>query len=247
MKKLLISVLILLLLILTYFSLSTGVDFLNIKGLKSVKAANDDLEKKLNEAKEISAVTYPSEVEGIDEAIKKLKISKQDYDNKTANSKKQDSIGTVQVKTYKIHYLWTILGNYRKDRGVKSLNLDLVSTQSEDVYDLQFTLNGAYTSITDFIYDIENDEELNFEIKDFQISSGILSSTPTERTDSETDTNNSNNVLDNSQNSDNNSSDTQQQNSNSNTNTDNTQSTGTGDGITLQAKFTVENVGITLD
>ncbi len=247
MKKLLISVLILLLLILTYFSLSTGVDFLNIKGLKSVKAANDDLEKKLNEAKEISAVTYPSEVEGIDEAIKKLKISKQDYDNKTANSKKQDSIGTVQVKTYKIHYLWTILGNYRKDRGVKSLNLDLVSTQSEDVYDLQFTLNGAYTSITDYIYDIENDEELNFEIKDFQISSGILSSTPTERTDSETDTNNYNNVLDNSQNSDNNSSDTQQQNSNSNTNTNNTQSTGTGDGITLQAKFTVENVGITLD
>lgn len=247
MKKLLISVLILLLLILTYFSLSTGVDFLNIKGLKSVKAANDDLEKKLNEAKEISAVTYPSEVEGIDEAIKKLKISKQDYDNKTANSKKQDSIGTVQVKTYKIHYLWTILGNYRKDRGVKSLNLDLVSTQSEDVYDLQFTLNGAYTSITDFIYDIENDEELNFEIKDFQISSGILPSTSTEKTDSETDTNNSNNVLDNSQNSDNNSSDTQQQNSNSNTNTNNTQSTGTGDGITLQAKFTVENVGITLD
>ena len=49
---------------------------------------------------------------------------------------------SIQLKKYKIHYLWTILGNYRKDAGVRSLTLDLKSTASKDVYDLQFTSVG---------------------------------------------------------------------------------------------------------
>ncbi len=234
MKKILISILIVLLLILVCFAIAKGINFLNIRGVNHIKTADTKLENDFNEANELSNKTYPSEVEGLEDAIKKLKISKQDYDNKNVNNAEKNSIGTVEVKTYKIHYLWTILGNYRKDRSVQSLNLGLKSTQTEDVYDLQFTLLGSYTSITDFLYDIENDEELNFEIKDFVISSQVDTNTQTNNTNS------NNNILNNTEDSGNNTSTSNQ--------TNNTQSATTkNDGIILQAKFTVENIGITLD
>lgn len=42
--------------------------------------------------------------------------------------------------------------------------------------DLNFKISGEYIAITDFIYSIENDDSLNFEIKDFSLQEedGIL-------------------------------------------------------------------------
>lgn len=246
MKKILISVLIVLLLVLSYFALMKGIGFLKIKSINDIKNASNQLENDFNEANELSSKTYPSEVEALESAIKQLKISKQEYDNKNLYIGEENSIGTVEIKTYKIHYLWTILGNYRKDRGVQSLTLDLKSTENKDVYDLEFTLIGSYTRITDFLYDIENDEELNFEIKDFVISSAVEAATQTGNTNQNSNTNketdtDENTTLDNN---------TEQTNNNSQSNQDEQQNTTnkvSNDGNTLQAKFTVEDIGITLD
>jgi len=238
-KKILISVLIILLLILTYFALTRGINFLNIKSINDIKIASDKLDNDFNKAIEISNKTYPAEMQGLEEAIKELKISKQEYENKSSYITAEDSLGVVTVKTYKIHYLWTILGNYRKDRGVESLNLDLKTTGAQNVYDLDFTLVGNYTNITDFLYDIENDEELNFEIQNFEISSEVESSVSG---------NTNNNILEDSTNTNtvgnnktNNSNTVKQQNDT------NKNSKVKNNGITLQAKFTVENIGVTLD
>lgn len=230
MKKILISVLIILLLILSYFALAEGIGFLKIKSINDIKNASIKLDNEFNEANELSNKTYPSEVEALESAIKQLKINKQKYDNINLYNSEESSLGTIQIKTYKIHYLWTILGNYRKDRDIQALTLDLKSTNTKDVYDLEFTLMGTYTRITDFLYDIENDEELNFEIKNFNISSNLI--TNTNQTNAEQTNTNQNN--------------TEQTNKNQN-NQNTTNTKPTSDGITLQAKFTVENVGITLD
>lgn len=235
MKKILISVIIVLLLILSSFALAKGIGFLKIKSINDIKTASSKLDGDFNEANELSNKTYPEEVEGLEEAIKKLKISKQEFENKNLYNNEKVSLGTVEVKTYKIHYLWTILGNYRKDRGVQSLNLDLRSTQVKDVYDLQFTLIGSYTSITDFLYDIENDEELNFEIKDFTISSQI---TDNSNANDNNENEDQNKVLGNTNTSN---------NSDKNSEENNSEKKYKSDGINLQAKFTVENIGITLD
>lgn len=232
MKKILISVLIILLLILSYFALAKGISFLKIKSINDIKNASSKLENDFNEANELSSKTYPSEVEALESAIKQLKISKQEYDNKNLYSTEGNPLGTIEIKTYKIHYLWTILGNYRKDREIQSLTLDLKSTEIKDVYDLEFTLVGSYTRITDFLYDIENDEELNFEIKDFSISSDTKT----------TQTNNTNNNVEQTDNNQNNQGNGNAQNTQQNTNTQQS-----GDPNALQAKFTVESVGITLD
>ena len=115
------------------------------------------------------------------------------------------------------------------------------STETKDVYDLQFTLVGSYTRITDFLYDIENDEELNFEIKNFSISSAA----------STTQTNNTNNNNTEQTNTNNNNTEQTNQNNNNAQNNEggqeNKNTQPSADGYNLQAKFTVENVGITLD
>jgi len=238
-KKILISVLIILLLILTYFALTRGINFLNIKSINDIKIASDKLDNDFNKAIEISNKTYPAEMQGLEEAIKELKISKQEYENKSSYITAEDSLGVVTVKTYKIHYLWTILGNYRKDRGVESLNLDLKTTGAQNVYDLDFTLVGNYTNITDFLYDIENDEELNFEIQNFEISSEVESSVSGNTNNNSLEDSTNTNTVGN--NKTNNSNTVKQQNDT------NKNSKVKNNGITLQAKFTVENIGVTLD
>lgn len=44
---------------------------------------------------------------------------------------------------------------------------------------MQFTIVGDYISITDFIYDIEDDEQLNFEIKNLSIQPYTTTTTKT--------------------------------------------------------------------
>lgn len=244
MKKILISILIILLLILGYFALAKGINFLKIKSIDDIKLASQKLETDFSQANELSNKTYPSEVQGLEEAIKKLKISKQEYESKKIYNAEENSVGTITVKKYKIHYLWTILGNYRKNRGVHSLNLDLKSTELEDVYDLEFTLVGPYTNIIDFLYEIENDEELNFEIEKLEIEQYSVKTT-TKVTDEEDPENNKteteypfDSITDITTSSELKAPDTNEEDNKSET---------VYDPKWVKTKFTVEGIGITLD
>lgn len=265
MKKILISILIALLLLLTYFTIWHGINigFIKIEGIKDIKSASTKLDENVNKANELANQTYPSEEEELEEAIRKLKLSKQEYQNKVAYSTDKTTLGAIEVKTYKIHYLWTRLGNYKNDRNIRTLSLDLKTTQTADVYDLQFTVVGEYSTIIEFLYDIEDDEELNFEIKDFIMQPYTQTKTTTV---TDVDSNNkstekvnpydtiteitttggtTNTTTSNTkQNGTNNSATT--------TNTTNNSSSGTSKEIIydpkwVQATFKIENIGITLD
>ena len=244
MKKILITILIILLLVLGYFALAKGIGFLNIKSINNIKEASQKLETDFSEANELSNKTYPVEVEGLEEAIKKLKISKQEYENKKLYNPEENSVGTITVKEYKIHYLWTILGNYRKNSGVQSLSLDLKSTELEDIYDLEFTLVGPYTNIIDFLYEIENDEELNFEIQKLEMVQ-YSSKTTIKVTDEENPENNKtqteypfDSVTDITSSS---------ADKNTEANEEGSKSETIYDPKWVETSFTVEDIGITLD
>ena len=228
MKKILLLVIIVLLLIAVCFAIFKGIPFIKIKSINDIKSASNNLDQDVEEANRLANQEYPSKVQTLEDAIKNLKLAKQEYENKNPYSGEQVNIGALEVKTYKIHYLWTILGNYRKDENVRSLNLDLKSTQTSDVYDLQFTLVGNYISITDFLYDIEDDEELKFQIKDFNIT----------KTDNKVATTKVTNTTENTTNTTN----TTATNKTTNTTSDNSEG-----GTILKATFTVQNIGITLD
>ena len=79
---------------------------------------------------------------------------------------------------YDVDFLWTTIGIYATEKGV-TLQFDVsksstaTAISSEYVMcDLNFTVTGEYIAITDFIYNIENDDKLNFEISDFAMEKG---------------------------------------------------------------------------
>lgn len=225
MKKLLISIIIILLLGLCYVVGTKGIKAgaLKLDSIKDIQAASENLEEKFDESKEISAQTYPTSIDDLDKVVKELKIAKQQYEAKTAGDPDAStSLGVIQVDKYNIEYLWTIIGNYATKNGVK-LTLDIKSTNTSDVYNLNFKVQGKYVGITDFIYNLEDDDELKFEINDFKISS--------QNDETKTKTN------------------TIVQNNSAKNNTANKNSTNTtkkNDGVNLYASFTVENIGINL-
>lgn len=255
MKKILISIIIILLIGLGY---TIGVKSLSIGQLKlesvgDIKNASANLDQKFNTSKEISAKTYPKSIEDLDKVVRDLKTAKQQYQAKTLNNPDvQSNLGVIQVEKYNIEYLWTIIGNYATKNGV-TLTLDIKSTSAQDVYNLNFSLEGKYIGITDFIYSLEDDSELKFEIKDFKISSDKITTknTATNVTDNEVasnengDNQESNNTVNDNSKTNSNSTNTNQQDTTANNSQDNTESKG--DGITLYATFTVENVGINLN
>lgn len=255
MKKILISIIIILLIGLGY---TIGVKSLSIGQLKlesvgDIKNASANLDQKFNTSKEISAKTYPKSIEDLDKVVRDLKTAKQQYQAKTLNNPDvQSNLGIIQVEKYNIEYLWTIIGNYATKNGV-TLTLDIKSTSAQDVYNLNFSLEGKYIGITDFIYSLEDDSELKFEIKDFKISSDKITTknTATNVTDNEVasnengDNQESNNTVNDNSKTNSNSTNTNQQDTTANNSQDNTESKG--DGITLYDTFTVENVGINLN
>ena len=59
MKKILISILIILLLVLVCFSMIKGIGFLKIKSINDIKSSSAKLDNDFNEARELSNKTYP--------------------------------------------------------------------------------------------------------------------------------------------------------------------------------------------
>ena len=76
-----------------------------------------------------------------------------------------------QIERYEVETLWVKLGNYATSEGA-IMRMDIVkgSENAEDTYNLKFTVNGSYISITDFISDIENDTTLGFKIEEFKMA-----------------------------------------------------------------------------
>lgn len=131
MKKILISILIVVLLILNYFLIWQGIELFSVNSIKKIRYASEQLDEDLNSAEKLNNQTYPNKYKELEEAIKDLQKSKQEYDNKSKYNADGVKVGAVEVKTYKIHYLWAVLGTYRKEENVKSLNLDLKTTRDK--------------------------------------------------------------------------------------------------------------------
>lgn len=130
MKKILISILIVLLLVLSYFLIWHGITIIKVESIKGIKSASSKLEEDLTDANELEKQIYPSKEEELKKAVNNLKSRKQEYESKSKYSTGETNTGTVEIKTYKNHYLWTVLGNYKKEESLKSINLDLKTTRN---------------------------------------------------------------------------------------------------------------------
>lgn len=170
MKKILISILVVLLAILTYFVIWGNInigDWKN-KNINDIKNLKTELSGKISVIEQINYQEYKNAKTELEKAIEDLKIAKDKYETKTSNISDDVELGVVEIKEYKIERLWIALENYAKDENV-TLQMDLLDTEVEGVYDLDVTVVGEYMAITDFIYDIEKDDTLGFKILNFKL------------------------------------------------------------------------------
>lgn len=176
MRKVLISIVVCLLLVGSIFIMISGVSKLNISGIKDIDKKNNQVEETISKLSNVISVTYANTESNLKRAANTLQDSKTEYENQAILSKSAEPSYVSQLETYDIDYLWTKLGNYAKNEGVV-IKIDVVSGgASTNLYNLNFTVNGSYVSITDFIYDIENDSKLGFKIDDFKMNPSTESS-----------------------------------------------------------------------
>ena len=170
MRKFLISILIILLMILACFLILNDIPIGNWKNknIDDIKQLNANLDEQIEIAKELKNQQYPTSIENLQTSIDALKTTKERYQSKVSHITDNVELGVVEIKEYKIERLWVTLGNYAKENGV-DIQMDLLDTTTQDVYDLNITLIGGYIGITDFIYDIEKDDTLGFKILNFKI------------------------------------------------------------------------------
>lgn len=177
MKKILISIIgvILLILICVFAFKGISIGKLSVYSWKDIKEQSLNLDKKIEEANTEINQNYAKSIADIETATSNLKKLKEEYEEKVGLN---GGLGITQIEKYKIEYLWGIIGGYAKKEGVK-ITLDIQETSIADTHNIDFSIYGSYTGITDFIYDIENDDELNYRIKDFKIEPSSTTTTTT--------------------------------------------------------------------
>ena len=193
MKKVLISILIVLIMILTFFVVFKNINIgeWKSKNINDIKNLNSELEQKIDNAKQLNNQDYPNEVNKLDDSMEKLKIVKKKYQNKMEYVSGNVDLGGVSIKNYKIERLWIALENYAKNENVE-LKLEVVDAASKWLYDLNITVAGEYIGITDFIYDIEKDDTLGFKILNFKLTPYVATTTTNNNTNNNTTSNTKN-------------------------------------------------------
>lgn len=181
MKKLLISTIIVLILVLTGITIVNGIEIGNFKilGISEIKKQNEDLDSKIKEATKLASTDYQKKLDDLDETVKEFEKTKTTYEDMINVSTESEVEAANQYEVYEIGMLWINLGNHAKSEGVtmdvSAKNLTAidteVTTEADKKYtcDLYFTATGTYAGIAGFIENIEDDSKLGFRIEDFKM------------------------------------------------------------------------------
>ena len=178
MKKLLISILIILVFVLTAFTIVKGVQIgsFQIWGVMDIQKNNAQLESTVTEATRLASTTFPSKVSEVNASMENLEKEKTTYEDMVAVSSTGDVQTASQLSNYTLDFLWTEIGTHATSEGV---NIDITltpGTGGSDVYNMNFTAVGSYVGITEFIRDIEDDSDLAFKIEEFSMKAGSSNS-----------------------------------------------------------------------
>ena len=172
MRKVLISILIVLLLAVSYLVAFKGLNVfgLEILSLKEMKDKNDELDAKLKEVSTLTSVDQPKAISDLNDSAKQLTIAKEEYNDKIIYSSSDNIASATQLKTYKTEYLQIRIGNHAKKNAVNlKYELKQSASSAAALYDIYFTVTGRYVSISEFVASLENDSSLNFKIENFKL------------------------------------------------------------------------------
>ncbi len=173
MRRTLISILLVLSIVLTVLIMWKGIAIKNfhIYSIQDISDKNEELTETINKANS-ETDKYTAELEKIKTDVASLSKAKKEYLDLVTISTDNEIAKATQTKTYTIEYLWSRVGNHATKEGV-NLKMDVTNStlNNSEFKNLNFTVTGAYLALTQFIYEIENDANLDFTIDKFDMTS----------------------------------------------------------------------------
>lgn len=206
MKRVIIIILLVIAIVLGYQIVVNGVENSDgeilISSYSQVEDASTDLSTDIAAYNTLNDTQYNAMLTSLSTSITNYKEAKEEYDTLIAeletmvDETAEDGEEVVYVSPitgYEIDFLWATIGNYAKAEGI-TMTMDVNRTSGTgaditgyDYYNLSFSVTGQYIDIASFLYAIEDDDRLNFEIRNFSMTSGAATFTvPNVPIDSET-------------------------------------------------------------
>lgn len=171
MRKIIIGLLILVACVFSFYLYSYG--FSGISSMSALQAQKEDYDSKVA-LMEKDKESYENTLKNLRTVLADFSTAKDLYNqvSQYVSTEKQEQAAYGDY--YDLEYLWTIIGTHAVRNGV---DLGLICTTSatpseNDDYiyaDLNFTVEGEYKPISDFIEDCEDDDGLEFSISHFKL------------------------------------------------------------------------------
>ncbi len=173
MRKLLISILMLILFAIFVLMIVYGLTIGNVRlgySVKEVIDKNDELDNNIANLGAKIRQEYDVAKSNLNASFDALQQEKETYQQKIAFSTEEEIQAANQSEKYKLDYLWTNIGLYATRNNV-AMRADITygTSGAQGQYNISFTATGEYISISDFVYDVEKDPELGFRIEEFQL------------------------------------------------------------------------------
>lgn len=153
-----------------------------VASVKQLETSSKELNTAVTQLEKNSTTEYEEKKNELKKIIKEYREAKKEYDKIVPQYAAGEMISVEENELkdiYDVDFLWTIVGNYATEEGINlkmDINKNTTSASSINntssnyvVCDLKFVITGKYINLTDFIYDIEDDDRLNFEISDFDM------------------------------------------------------------------------------
>ena len=172
MRNVIIALLTIALIAVAVLAMYQGIEIANIKilSVSEIVKENDNLKARVTTLNTLNTTTYNKNLSDLNDASKKMSTTKTEYLDLATMSSDEEIKQANQEKTYAMEYLWSQIGNHATTRGV-NLRLEVSSAGENDRKNMSFTVEGSYIAIINFIYDLEDDDDLKFRIEDFKMES----------------------------------------------------------------------------
>lgn len=138
-----------------------------VPSYESIKQNKEELDTKIAELDKLNTSGIPNAKSEVDLEIQNYEAKRKDYESWTLKATPEEIGEANKIERYLLDYLWIRVGNYANDNNVKFKMTPVASNAS-----LDFDITGSYISVINFIYDIQNDEKLNFNINGIVIQGG---------------------------------------------------------------------------
>ena len=172
-KKLLLLILVCILAYGVFSSWAYGVS-INIFGLDfttssyaGIATKADELNNRIDELEAKNNAEYKLALNKKQAAVSNFENSKNEYENLAAEASVEDIKEANKKEEYYLDYLWMKIGTYANNSDIKVL-ID----PNYDAKLINFDVSGQYIAVINFIYDLENDPDLAFNIDNLVMQGG---------------------------------------------------------------------------